>query len=124
VIWKKIEKYNLYKITAYRKSKKFKYYTFCSLEFSALIDSYLSYRKSNGERLKSNSLLIREQFNTRDKLKVNNPKHLTLLTIRSLINDVLTKYTNLRKKLDFDYENRRISIITLSLTFCHCSRII
>jgi hypothetical protein len=50
-----------------------------------LIDSYLSYRKSNGEILKSNSPLIREQFNTRDKLKVNNPKHLTLVTIRSLI---------------------------------------
>jgi hypothetical protein len=81
----KIEKYNLYKITAYRKSKKFKYYTFCSLECSALIDSYLSYRKSNGKILKSNSPLIRKQFNTRDKLKVNNPKHLTLVTIRSLI---------------------------------------
>jgi integrase len=38
----KIEKYNLYKITAYRKSKKFKYYTFCSLECSA-INRFLSF---------------------------------------------------------------------------------
>ena len=37
----KIEKYNVYKITAYRKSKKFKYYTFCSSESTTLIDSYL-----------------------------------------------------------------------------------
>jgi len=103
----KIEKYNLYKITAYRKSKKFKYYTFCSPECSTLIDSYLSYRKSKGEVLKSNSPLIREQFNTNDKLKVNNPRHLTLITFRTLINDVLTKYTTLRKKLSFDYENKR-----------------
>jgi hypothetical protein len=72
-----------------------------------LLDSYLSYRKSKGEILKSNSALIREQFNTKDKLKVNNPKHLTLVTFRSLINNVLTKYTTLRKKLVFDYENKR-----------------
>ena len=103
----KIEKYNLYKITAYRKSKKFKYYTFCSPECSTLIDSYLSYRKNQGEILKSNSPLIREQFNTNDKLKINNPRHLTLITFRTLINDVLTKYTTLRKKLKFDYENNR-----------------
>ncbi len=103
----KIEKYNIYKITAYRKSKKFKYNTFCTPECTTLIDSYLSYRKKQGEQLKGNSPLIREQFNTIDKLKVNNPRHLTLITFRFLINDVLTKYTNLRKKLKFDYENNR-----------------
>ncbi len=103
----KIEKYNVYKITAYRKSKKFKYNTFCTPESTTLIDSYLEYRKNKGEILKGNSPLIREQFNTNDKLKVNNPRHLTLVTFRSLINDVLTKYTNLRKKLSFDYENKR-----------------
>ena len=57
--------------------------------------------------MKGNSPLIREQFNTNDKLKVNNPRHLTLVTFKYLINDVLTKYTNLRKKLSFDYENKR-----------------
>ena len=103
----KIEKYNLYKITAYRKSKKFKYYTFCTPECSTSIDSYLSYRKSQGEILNGNSPLIREQFSTKDKLKVKNPRHLTLVTFRTLINDVLTKYTTIRKKLNFDYENRR-----------------
>jgi integrase len=103
----KIEKYNIYKVTAYRKSKKFKYYTFCSVECSLLIDTYLSYRKNQGEQLKDNSPLIREQFNTNDKLKVNNPRHITSITLRYLINEVLTKYTNLRKKLPFDYENNR-----------------
>jgi hypothetical protein len=57
---KKIEKYNLYHIIAYRKSKKSKYYTFCSPECATLIDSYLDYRKKQGEQLKGNSPLIRE----------------------------------------------------------------
>ena len=104
---KKIEKYNIYKITAYRKSRKFTYYTFCTPECTTLIDSYLSYRRNKGEMLNDNSPLIREQFSTKDKLKVKNPRHLTLVTFRTLINDVLTKYTNLRKKLNFDYENKR-----------------
>jgi integrase len=105
----KIEKYNIYKITAYRKSKKYKYYTFCTPECSMLIDSYLEYRKKHGEIIKGNSPLIREQFNTTitDKLKINNPRHLTSKSIRNMINDVLTKYTTLRKKLSFDHENKR-----------------
>jgi integrase len=103
----KIEKYQLYQITAYRKSKKYSYKTFCTPECSTLIDTYLLYRKNQGEQLKDTSPLIREQFNTTDKLKVNNPRHLTSVTFRFLINDVLTKYTTLRKKLKFDYENKR-----------------
>ncbi len=103
----KIEKYQLYQITAYGKSKKYSYKTFCTPECAALIDSYLSYRKKQGEQLNENSPLIREQFNTNDKLKVNNPRHLTLITFRYMINDVLTKYSTLRKKLPFDYENKR-----------------
>ena len=103
----KIEKYQLYQITAYGKSKKYSYKTFCTPESTALIDSYLSYRKKQGEQLNDNSPLIREQFNTIDKLKVNNPRHLTLITFRYMINDVLTKYSTLRKKIPFDYENKR-----------------
>jgi integrase len=103
----KIEKYNIYKITAYRNSKKFRYHTFCSPECRNLIDRYLEYRRNKGEELNGNSPLIREQFNTNDKLKINNPKHLTSMTLRFLINDVLTKYTDLRKKLKYDYENNR-----------------
>jgi integrase len=103
----KIEKYNIYKITAYRKSKKFRYNTFTTPEAAAIIDSYLDYRKSHGEQLKGNSPLIREQFSTNDKLKINNPRHLSSRAIRTMINDILIKYTNLRKKLKFDYENKR-----------------
>ncbi|MGH9979986.1 MAG: hypothetical protein ACRD6U_00355 [Nitrososphaeraceae archaeon] len=97
----------MYQITAYGKSKKYSYKTFCTPECTALIDSYLSYRKKQGEHLNDNSPLIREQFSTIDKLKVNNPRHLTLITFRYMINDVLIKYFTLRKKLPFDYENKR-----------------
>jgi hypothetical protein len=103
----KIEKYNLYKITAYRNSKKYNYKTFCTPECASLIDSYLDYRKHSGEQLNGNSPLLREQFNTTDKLKINHARHLSSRTIRYMINDVLTKYSSLRKKLPFDYENRR-----------------
>ena len=103
----KVNKFNLYKITAYRKSKKFKYYTFCTPECTNLIDTYLDYRRNKGEDLNDNSPLIREQFNTNDTLKIKNPKQLSSTTFRTLVNDVLIKYTNLRKKLNFDYENKR-----------------
>ena len=103
----KVNKFNLYKITAYRKSKKFKYFTFCTPECTNLIDNYLEYRKNHGEDLNNNSPLIREQFNTNDKLKTKNPRQLSSTTFRTLVNDVLIKYTNLRKKLVFDYENKR-----------------
>ena len=76
-------------------------------ECTNLIDNYLEYRRSKDEELNGNSPLIREQFNTNDKLKVNNPRHLTSKSIRTMINDVLTKYTNLRKKIPFDYKNNR-----------------
>ena len=39
--------------------------------------------------IKGNSPLIREQFNTNDKLKVKNPRHLT--SRRYMINYVLVK---------------------------------
>jgi integrase len=103
----KIEKYNIYQITAYRKSKKYSYKTFFTPECSALIDSYLEYRKNQGEILKGSSPLISEQFNTLDKFKVNNPKYLSPRSIRNMINDVLIKYSSLRKKLPFDRVNNR-----------------
>ena len=87
--FEKIEKYNIYQIIAYRKGKKYSYKTFCTPECTTLIDSYLNYRKHAGEQLKSNSPLIREQFNTNDKLKVNNSRHLTSKSIRYMVNDIV-----------------------------------
>jgi hypothetical protein len=83
------------------------YKTFCSYECAAVLDSYLNYRKHAGEQLKPGSPLIREQFNSFDKFKVNNPKHIGTSLIRYLVNEVLVKYSALKKKLAYDYENKR-----------------
>jgi hypothetical protein len=103
----KIEKYNLYQITVYQTSRKYKYYTFCTPECTSIIDSYLQYRKHAGEEIKEESPLLREQFNATDKFKINNPKHIGISLVRYLVNEVLIKYSALRKKLPYDYQNRR-----------------
>ena len=103
----KIEKYNLYQINVYEKSKKSNYKTFCTPECASMIDTYLQYRKHAGEELKPESPLIREQFNAEDKFKVNNPKSIGTGLVKYLVNEVLTKYSALKQKLRYDYESKR-----------------
>ncbi len=103
----KIEKYNLYQINVYEKSKKSNYKTFCTPECTSMIDTYLQYRKHVGEELKSESPLIREQFNPVDKFKVNNPRSIGTGLVKYLVNEVLTKYSTLKQKLRYDYESKR-----------------
>ena len=103
----KIEKYNLYQITVYQNSRKYNYKTFCTPECANLIDSYLNYRKYAGEILKGESPLLREQFNSEDSFKVNNPKFIGISLVRYLVNEVLIKYSTLRQKLPYDYQNKR-----------------
>jgi hypothetical protein len=106
----KIEKYNLYQINVYQKSRKYNYKTFCTPECASVIDSYLSYRKHVGKTLRDESPLLREQFNPSDKFKVNNPRSISLSLIRYLVNEVLTKYSSLKTKIEYDYENKRKKI--------------
>jgi integrase len=103
----KIEKYTLYQITVYQKSRKYNYKTFCTPECAAIIDSYLNYRKHAGEILKDSSPLLREQFNSLDKFKVSNPKPIGISLVRYLVNEVLIKYSALRQKIPYDYQNKR-----------------
>ncbi|HSF51335.1 MAG TPA: site-specific integrase, partial [Nitrososphaeraceae archaeon] len=103
----KIEKYGLYQITVYQKSRKYNYKTFCTSECANLIDSYLNYRKHAGENLKDSSPLLREQFNSEDSFKVNNPKPIGVSLIRYLVNEVLIKYSALRQKIPYNYQNKR-----------------
>lgn len=103
----KIEKYGLYQITVYHNSKKHNYKTFCSPECTNVIDSYLAYRKHADEDLKEQSPLLRERFNPADSFKVNNPKHIGVGLVKYLVNEVLTKYSALKQKLEYDYENKR-----------------
>jgi site-specific recombinase XerD len=58
-----IDKYQIYKITVYRKSTA-RYYTFCTPEARKEIDSYLSWRQRLGEQIKDDSPLFRKSFDT------------------------------------------------------------
>jgi site-specific recombinase XerD len=73
----RIEEYDLYKITVYANSPKDRYYTFCTPECAAAIDSYLAYRKRFGEELKPSAPLIREQFDIDDPFHIKYPKNLS-----------------------------------------------
>jgi integrase len=62
---KRIEEYNLYRITVYENTKD-EYYTFCTPECADMIDSYLSYRQQSGEKIEADAPLIRERFDVLD----------------------------------------------------------
>jgi hypothetical protein len=88
-----IQEYNIYKIRVYANSPKDRYYTFCTPECAAAIDSYLQYRQRFGEILKPSAPLIREQFNTRlrDPFRIANPHRLSEDTIFSDVKQVLKR---------------------------------
>jgi integrase len=55
------EPYNLYRITVYENTKK-EYYTYCTPECAAAIDTYIAYRQEKGEIITPEAPLIRENF--------------------------------------------------------------
>jgi integrase len=87
----KVSANNVYKITVYEGSNS-QYYTFCSPECTSYIDAYLDFRTINGEKLNSDSYLIREQFDISDleQIKIKS-KGMTLSGIISLLNVILLK---------------------------------
>lgn len=67
-----IEKYNIYMLTIYRKSKRDKYITFCTSEARRAIDDYLQWRQKLGEQLTADSPVFRRSFNKKDVLQIRN----------------------------------------------------
>ena len=88
---KKMGEFSLYIIWVYNRSKKDRYYTFCTPECAVAIDAYLDYRKSFGEELKDKSPLIREQFNIDNPFTANAPKFLSPRMIFRIVEDVLKR---------------------------------
>ncbi len=80
----KIPKYEIYQVTVYENSKD-EYITFTTVELALLIDSYLEYRKRNGERLIPNSPLLREEFDSTDAIRASKPRPISTNTIRTRI---------------------------------------
>jgi integrase len=58
-----IEQYQIYKVSAYAKSKRSGYFSFCTPEARKHIDIYLDHRKRWGERLTDDSPLFRTDYN-------------------------------------------------------------
>jgi integrase len=82
---------SIYKIAVYEGSEE-KYYTFCSPECASFIDSYLEYRKQNGEKLDKDSFLIRDQFDITDLEQIRNKsKGLTVGSLEGILGTVLLK---------------------------------
>jgi integrase len=70
----------IYKIIIYENEEE-EYFTFCTPECAMTIDLYLDMRTRYGEKLNENSLLIREQFDSRDRFAIRKPINRPLATI-------------------------------------------
>lgn len=92
-----VDKYNLYKINVYKKSKE-KYITFCTPECRKVIDNYIKWRESLREEIKPESPLFRRTFDRNDLLQVQNPQPLSVNSLNSLLNTLLHS-TGVRKRI-------------------------
>jgi len=82
----------VYKVQVYARSKKDRYFTFCTPECAKAIQEYLEYRKRSGEDpLKDRSPLFRKHFNKQDPFTINVPKPLTDDAVMKAVDGVLKK---------------------------------
>jgi integrase len=79
-----ISKYGIYQITVYENTKQ-EYITFCTSECASVINSYLEYRKRNGDRLKASEPLLRDEFDIDDQIRAASPKTLSTFSLRARI---------------------------------------
>lgn len=87
-----IDKYDIYKVTYYPSSKKYRYFTFCSPEARKSIDAYLQWRERLGEKLKPESPLFGNEFNV---LEIQHPQAISRRAIQFTMNRLL-KSTGIR----------------------------
>ena len=106
----KIAKYNLYKITVYKKEQE-QYITYCTPECSRYIDRYLSWRTNLGEQLSPTSYLFRLGFDTTSNLHITSPKPYRAESIGHNIADLLDR-TGVRPRKQTRYART-------SLMACH-----
>jgi integrase len=85
-----ITEYELYQVRVYASTKD-RYFTFITPEASKALNTYLSYRKTCGEKLRPGSPLFRDQFNRNDQESVFNPKPIELRGVEWLISQAIQK---------------------------------
>jgi hypothetical protein len=105
-----IDTYDIYKITVYENDNE-EYDTLCTPECKRAIASYLEYRKRQGERLKDDAPLIREEFDITDELHIANSRPLSGETLRGMIKRLGTMSGVIEKRAqvkDDNYSNKKI----------------
>ena len=81
---------SIYKITVYEGFKE-EYITFTTPECTLAIDSYLKMRERYGEKLNTNSFLIREQFDIRDPFAISKCKEVKANTLTGKLIDLAVR---------------------------------
>ncbi|MFZ0649048.1 MAG: hypothetical protein WAM27_12595, partial [Nitrososphaeraceae archaeon] len=107
-----IDKYNIFKIWVYAKSKQSRYFTFCTPEARQAIQSYLNWRKRLGEHVTKESLLFRSDFNTQ-RLEAET-KPITTRAISTAIGQLWVHVGMKKQHLETSEGYRRNEVMT-----CH-----
>jgi integrase len=103
-----VPEHNLYRIHVYATSKQDSYFTYCTPECRAAIDSYLDYRRRLGETITDKSPVIRELFNTKKPYFIEAPRPATPRIIHLALEKALHKAgVNQRPSMGLVKGNRR-----------------
>jgi integrase len=78
---------DIYKITVYENSKE-EYFTFTTPECSKATDNYLTMRQRYGEKIHTDSFLIREQFDLRNQFAIRKPTQVRSHTLTWKLTDL------------------------------------
>jgi site-specific recombinase XerC len=104
-----IDKYNIYKINVYSKSKKHGYFTFCTPECRMQIDQYLQWRERFGERLSDETILFRRDYNATGE-RIPNPMPIGMRAIEKFLK-VLLLQTGMRTHPLESQRHRRLNVM-------------
>jgi integrase len=88
-----IDDYGIYKVSVYARSKKSRYFSYCTPECRKTIDEYIDTRRRWGERITDDSPLFRIDYNLQRTTEV---KPITSRAIRNFMGSLLLR-TGLRK---------------------------
>jgi integrase len=89
------DNYGIFKVSVYSKSRKSRYFTFCTPECRKSIEDYLDYRRRWGERMGEESPLFRVDFNPQIDTR-NEVKSISYYRCMHIVSKLL-KDTGLRK---------------------------
>ena len=95
----------LYKLTVYSGDKGDEYFTFCTPECAREIDTYLDFRKRNGEKLTGDSYLLTKRFDTSVRIEGFTGKPFRKDSIPTMLEDFI-RNSGLRT-VDYDNPHKR-----------------